>query len=254
MKVHRIELWRMIWRYGWLSQWSSHWCTEAVVKLKPEKNSGLNRIRRWSFSWSSWNWSVLSLLRCVLFTQHLTCLSVSAVMRGPNRRFTLLDLQLWKNLATHDVIRMVRQNPSFCRTWWRLSSVSTATETTSFTSFSSASVSLLGPICTDAGHISGLESQSGPFSHSSGSFLDSFPCFPDLLDFSLSSHGPLNVIFSLDLLHSISYKLFVVSFTSHPVKGHHTVCSPIHWHHCTSLQCISHILDKIGCHMNRHEF
>ena len=176
MKVHRIELWRMIWRYGWLSQWSSHWCTEAVVKLKPEKNSGLNGIRRWSFSWSSWNWSVLSLLRCVLFTQHLTCLSVSAVMRGPNRRFTLLDLQLWKNLATHDVIRMVRQNPNFCRTWWRLSSVSTATETTSFTSFSSASVSLLGPICTDAGHISGLESQSGPFSasHSSGCSLDWF--------------------------------------------------------------------------------
>ena len=59
---------------------------------------------RLSLSWSSWNQSVLSLLRCVLFTQHLTCLSVSAVVRGPNRRLALLDLKLWRNLATHDVI------------------------------------------------------------------------------------------------------------------------------------------------------
>ena len=54
------------------------------------------------------------------------------------------------------------------------------------------------------------------------------PRFPDLLGFGLSSHGPTECNFGLDLLHSISYKLFLVSFTNNPVKCHPTVCSPIH--------------------------
>ena len=121
---------------------------------------------------------MLSLLCCTLITQPLTCLSVSLVVNGPDWRFALLDLQLWMNLATHDVTRMVYQNPCFCGMCSSLASCSTATENISLTNFASASVSLFGSVYTDAGRISGLVSHSGPFSQSSGSSLNWYPLLP----------------------------------------------------------------------------
>ena len=60
---------------------------------------------------------------------------------------------------------VVFQSPCFSRTWCRVSFISVASANTSFTSL--ASVSLLDLVCATAGHISGLESQFGPFSQHS---------------------------------------------------------------------------------------
>ena len=90
---------------------------------------------------------------------------------GRDTRYFLPFLQFWINLATHDVIRLVFQNPFFSKTWCRVSS-------SSFTNLASASVSLLGLVFTIAGHISGLDSQFGPFSQISRRSLDRVPLLP----------------------------------------------------------------------------
>ena len=76
-----------------------------------------------------------------LRTQNLTCLSVSLVLSGQKTCTSCLFLQVWINLATHDVVRIVCQNPCFSKIWCRVSSISVAPANSFFTIFASASVS-----------------------------------------------------------------------------------------------------------------
>ena len=131
-----------------------------------------------SLRWSSWNVSVLNLLFWALPAQNFTYLTVSLVVNGPDNRCFLPFLQFSINLATHYVIHIVCQNPCFSKTRCRVSSISVAPANTSFTSLASASVSLLGLVCTTAGHISRSVSQLGPFSQISRRSLDRMPLLP----------------------------------------------------------------------------
>ena len=130
------------------------------------------------------------------------------------------------------MICIVCQNPRFSKTWCRGSSISVARANTPFSSLASASLSYLGLVCTTAGHISGLDSQFGPFSQVSR-------CSPDRVPVLCSQIPSLHIGCGINVSNSIGHKLFVAPFLSDPIQDYCTVCPSIH-----RTQTSLHILPK----------
>ena len=136
----------------------------------------------------------------------------------------LLEVQFKINLATHDVISVSKPR-------WRVSSASVAPMNNFFTCFASASISLLGLVCTTTVYISGCSASVV----SLGRFLDALQkvcsCSPHQLDFGLFHTSPLHKGFGNNLCHSIGHKLFVVPLTGNPIPRHCSLCPSIHRPH-----------------------
>ena len=154
------------------------------------------------------------------------------MVNGQTTCTSFLILQLWINLASHDVIRIVCQNPCFSRIWCWVSFISVAPANTPFTSLASASVSLFGLVYITAGHFSGLDSQFDALCQISRCSLDRVPllcsCIP-----------PLNIGRGINLSDSIGHKLFLAPFLSDPIQDYCTFCPSIH-----RKQTTLHILQK----------
>ena len=161
------------------------------------------------------------MLFCALLNKNFICLLVLHVVNGQTTCNSFLFLQFWINLASHDVIRRVCENPCFSKTWCWVSFISVASANTSFTSLASASVSLFGLVCTTAGHFSCLDSQFDAFSQISSCSFDRVPL--------LCSRIPaLNIGRCINVSDSIGHKLFVAAFLSDPIQDYCTVCPSIH--------------------------
>ena len=146
---------------------------------------------------------------------------VSHAVNGQTNCTSFLILQFWINLASNDLIRIVCQNQCFSKTWCLVSFICLAPPNTSFTSLASASVALLGLVCTTSGHFPGLDSQFGAFSQTSRRSLDKVPLL-------CSRMSPLNIGRGINLSDSIGHKLFVAPFLSGPIQYFCTVCPSIH--------------------------
>ena len=157
-------------------------------------------------------------------------MSVSHVVNGQTTCTSFL--QLWINLASHDVILIVCQNPYFSRIWCWVSFISVAPANTPFTSLASASFSLLGLVYTTAGHVSGLDSQFDALCQISRWSLDGMPLL-------CSRIPPLSIGCGINLSDSIGHKLFLAPFLSDPIQDYCTFCPSIH-----RTQTSLHILQK----------
>ena len=135
-----------------------------------------------------------------------------------------------------------------------MESASVAPMNNFFTCFASASISLLGLVCTTTVYISGCSASLV----SLGRFLDALqkvcPCSPHQLNFGPFHTSPLHKGFGNNLCHSIGHKLFVVPLTGNPIPRHCSLCPSIHRpHYIKSFQSASYIVYIVGCLVSRNE-
>ena len=153
------------------------------------------------------------------------CLPVSLVVNGQTTCTSCLFLRFF--LATHDVVRIVCQNPCFSKIWCRVSSISGPSKPF-FYYFASASVSLLDSLCPTAGDIDGLHSQFGPYDQILRRSLDRVPLLCSWIP-------PLHIGCGINTSNSIRQKLFEAPWPAiqckttvlsvHPYTDHTTYSS-----------------------------
>ena len=126
-----------------------------------------------------------------------------------------------------------------------MSFIAVAPANSSFTSLAFAFISLLGLVCTTSGHISGIDSQFGPFRQISRHSLDRVP----LLCFRIPQ---IHLGRGINLSNSIGHKLFQAPVTSDPMQDYCTVCLSIQRPYYLSFQS-AYIVYKVGWHLSKNE-